>query len=763
MRILIDYRSYQISKFRGIGRYIQGLAEAMIRSWEVDISLLVSDKFECIELSDNILSKKVNIYTLENWDNYIITEPFDFFFKGNFFEYNPNPDYIIPLKVLKKCRSIVGIDHDLIPLIFAGNYLQSEISQKNYTAWLNYLNYSEHIFCNSKCTKNDSVKYLNRSEADFTVIYGGADEKKFKCQNSERKYNSKERTNNLIFISGDDRRKNYHGATRAFAKAYETGKLPVDAKLYLICSVGEGFKNDVQNELKGFKANYGKQIIVTNYISDDEVTELLSNARASIFPSFYEGLGLPIIESYIAGTPAFASNLSSTKEFVNEESSFNPYDEEEFKNVIIRIYKDEEFLNQSLEYGRKVVKNFNWDSSARIVIDKLKELKLKNNFTEKTRKIAVFTILPPKTSGIASYSFKTHTIEQEKYDIFSDIKNEKDYAELLNNDSVNNIFPLEMYDYANFKENYLSKIFVLGNSEHHKEIFHTAIKTKGEPNRYLYLHETFLFWLLQSFGFNNDEFLKSWYPDLTEKINEGISDFYKFAMKYKMYGIRPIINLTGITNIIVNNERAKELIQLELSEEEYNRLNINILFHPIEEIKAEKLNLKENKYQYVIGSFGVPDDTKLTYDIINTVQELNKDNAKYKLIIAGYLADSLKELYNYDFIQIIDSPNTQYLYDLMNSVDLAIQLRPNPHGESSGCIAQLLGLGQNILTSKGFVNSIQEELCHIIEGKPDIQELSNKIEYAVQNKKNYDTQVLINKFSFKNLSSIIYKKSLENV
>ncbi len=454
MRILFDFRSYQLSYNRGIGRYMFSLATSLINNDMVDLSLLVSNELKGFELAQTLKSK-VKVFELEKFNDYTLETNFDFFLKGNLFDeqyYTPNDIY--PLDVIKKCNNVVAIIHDFIPLIFAGNYMKNDMARNIYAKQIVLSNYPIHFFANSQCTAEDGKKYLARPDEDFTVIYGGADEQEFYTPNSSKPYDAKNRSNNVVFVAGNNLRKNYHGATKAFARAFETGKLPPDAKLYLICSANDKFTKNVKNELKGYKAKFGKQVIVTDYISDKKMLDLLGNARASIFPSFYEGLGLPILESYIAGTPAFASNLSSTKEFVNEISSFDPYKEDEFVDTIIKIYNDEEFCRQSLSFGRQLVKKINWSNAAATMIAKLEKLaKSKNKKTGKTAVVAQDDTLLEKLRPFVQNG--------TEYDVFANFKSIKEYSDCLkNNENKGNVFPTEFFEYANCQQNYKEKISV---------------------------------------------------------------------------------------------------------------------------------------------------------------------------------------------------------------------------------------------------------------------------------------------------------------
>lgn len=749
MKILFDFVSYQISAKRGVGRYILAMYEHMVKIGGFESYILISNKYPT-DLPDNVI-KSSKIYTLEAWEDYNINTNFDFFFQGNFFDQESSPLRKEYVDIIRHCNQIVGVMYDLIPLVFAKNYLSGIETRDNYAKSMNSLNIASHLFAISECSRQDCIKLLGMREQDITTIYGSTDEQKFITKNSGKKYNVKTRTNNIVCVPGDDLRKNYTGAVRGFCMAYKSGQIPLDAKLYLICKASNRFESNVRNVLKNFPdIKIGKQIIITGYVSDDEMVNLLSNARSSIFPSFYEGLGLPILESYIAGTPSIGSALSSTKDLLLPECSFNPYNDKQVADAIVSIYNDENLCQRSLDFGENIIKTvYNWDNSARIILDKLRQLKKSN----KPHRIAVFSTLPPDQSGIAGYTYKLHSTHPDKYDLFGNIRTLSDYDDLLKND-VLNVFPYSMYEYIKTKHDYIGKIFVFGNSPHHGIALEEAMKTFGEKKRFAYLHEAFIVGTFLSKFPELKEFLKKWYPFISKDLNS--RNIYEIMRKNGLCGIRPLIEMTGIRNFIVNNETAKSMITEEIEKLNLGKCNIHVFFHPVPDLSNinKDTSLNFGNTDFVIGSFGIPGSTKRIDDIIRAVNELNKDNHKIKLLLAGYNAKSNANTLrvNLSNTVIIDNPTDDELLKLMKSVDLAIQLRKDPHGESSGCIAQLLGMGQNLITQYGFVPHDFENYCTLISASSSVQEIKSAILSAIYNKKQKAPKSLIKQYSFDELA-----------
>ena len=103
MKILFDLRSYQISAKRGIGRYFLSLCKYMLKDKSIEPYFLIS-KYYDTTIPDG-LDKKAIVLLAEDFDSYNITENFDFFFKGNFFDLHDDSfNVILPPNVLSKCN-----------------------------------------------------------------------------------------------------------------------------------------------------------------------------------------------------------------------------------------------------------------------------------------------------------------------------------------------------------------------------------------------------------------------------------------------------------------------------------------------------------------------------------------------------------------------------------------------------------------------------------------------------------------------------------
>ena len=123
-------------------------------------------------------------------------------------------------------------------------------------------------------------------------------------------------------------------------------------------------KENIRNKIEN--SRYKKDIVLTGYVSDEEKWELMKNADVFLFPTFYEGFGLPILEAQSAGVPVVTSNISSMPEVAGESAVFvDPKNTEEIAEATYKLISNESYKNDIIEKGHENVKRFSWEKCAR--------------------------------------------------------------------------------------------------------------------------------------------------------------------------------------------------------------------------------------------------------------------------------------------------------------------------------------------------------------------------------------------------------------
>lgn len=572
MKILFDLRLYEVSLDRGIGRYLFSLIDNILKNYpDIDIYIIKINSLQHPIFNYN--NNKVKYIYFNKLDSYNFEKKFDYLFLDDFCSLSIYDGFKIkqiknffedlyPNKILENSKRVVCIGYDLFPLLFK---TYDKLNYNKYYLQLETAYIFEHIFSISQTTTNDFIKYLKIDNNKLTCIYGGVDSK-FINANHYKDYQYSQRNNNIIFISSiDDSRKNVKGLIKGFSIAYNQKRIPEDSKLYLCGKCYEETLKDIEIEIKNNNLT-NKQIILTGYISDEELIKLIYSSKANFLPSFYEGLGLPILESYALSTPSFASNVSSTKELVLEECSFDPYDENDIANSIVKAFNDEELCKKSVEFGKKLLEEkCNWDIASKKVVEKLKELNQ--------------NVVIDKAIFVEYNDYKLFSYDNSH--VFTTITNYNDFEEINNSllakEYNNDFIPIEYYNKFLDKYEYNKKIFALGNSD----ILQCAVKEEDKNNSYLLIYKIEIFNILFDYFSNYliDDFkklIKNHYPNYYELIKEinDINKIFNLLIENKIYGFKILFNLTNINNVITNQENIKNLILNEIKD---FKININLV------------------------------------------------------------------------------------------------------------------------------------------------------------------------------------------
>lgn len=278
-------------------------------------------------------------------------------------------DYNYKIETNNNCKNI-RIFLDLIPIVFKNEYLKTKLEINKYVHYLKSFEKSSAIICISNNSKNDLLKYIKFDKNNIHTIYPGISKDFYfiddvnKLKALKNKYLIKDKY--FLYVGGYDFRKNIINLIKGFASIKK--ELLNNFQLVLCGGIDEGIKNSLLNLAKIM--NVDKKIVFIGYLPDSELPTLYSGADLFIFPSLYEGFGLPLIEAMACKCLSIASNNSSLAEISNGNALlFNPLDYKDISNKIEKIVADEclqiNFKKRALKYAR----SFTWDRSASQIIN----------------------------------------------------------------------------------------------------------------------------------------------------------------------------------------------------------------------------------------------------------------------------------------------------------------------------------------------------------------------------------------------------------
>lgn len=262
------------------------------------------------------------------------------------------PAHTIPLIHPKHTFvTIHGLEYEFCPSAYSfweRWYMRISI---RFSCWV-----ASGILCVSENTKKDIMELYGVSEDRIYVVHEGFDRSATNTSISREKANPP----SILFIGRLEERKNIIRIIEAFEQMKLRYALP--HVLVLAGKPGYGYPS-IQSKIRHSK--FAKDILEHGYVSDEKKWELLKHADIFVFPTLYEGFGIPILEAQSVGTPVIASETSSLPEVGGDGALYvNPLHVEELVLAMKKMLTDEEFRSGIIRRAMQNTDRFSWGSCA---------------------------------------------------------------------------------------------------------------------------------------------------------------------------------------------------------------------------------------------------------------------------------------------------------------------------------------------------------------------------------------------------------------
>ncbi|MDO8529220.1 MAG: glycosyltransferase family 1 protein [bacterium] len=322
----------------------------------------------------------------------------------------------LSLEILFHSVDVLFVPAHTVPIVHPKNTivtihgLEYEFCPKAYSFWeriymrfsiKNSCRWAKKIIAVSENTKKDLMTLYKTPEEKISVIYEGIDiavilneVKNPSVSNANSALTARDPSRGarddakpyLLFVGRLEERKNIYGIIEAFEMLKEKYRIP--HKLVLAGKAGYNFEK-IRCRLR--VSGYNQEIILKGFVSEEEKYSLFKDAEVFLFPSFYEGFGLPILEAQSAGAPVVTSNVSSMPEIVKppllsgEDAQragegdncsavlVNPNNPEEIAEAAYKLISDNKFRNEIVKKGFENAKRFSWEKCAEEIADLLKK------------------------------------------------------------------------------------------------------------------------------------------------------------------------------------------------------------------------------------------------------------------------------------------------------------------------------------------------------------------------------------------------------
>lgn len=218
------------------------------------------------------------------------------------------------------------------------------------------------VMADSTSTKNDLLDLVGINESKIKVVYPGLEEKfkvisdQLELKKVKDKYKLPDKF--ILYLGTLEPRKNVESLIEAFNG--------LNSDYHLILAGGKGWKNKQITAL----VSLNRRIKMIGYVAEEDKRALYNLADLLVYPSYYEGFGLPPVEALACGTPVIVgANSSQTEAIKNGGLAVDPYNINEIKRAMAIILTDQEVRNKFISTGLKIAGDYKWEKTAQETIN----------------------------------------------------------------------------------------------------------------------------------------------------------------------------------------------------------------------------------------------------------------------------------------------------------------------------------------------------------------------------------------------------------
>lgn len=388
-RVGVDMTALQSpdSRTRGIGRYSLGLLTALARQ-DPDVEFLL--------YSQRTGNRQYGLPGLLNITDNPITIPVADAVTGN-------PDHLDSFLVLSPAQSrirsrtvprIISVIYDLIPEVLLND------STSQWTGYVDAIRDYDHFFSISEHTRHDFITRQAFDPDKITTVLPGLDLNFWNLDKDPFHFGRINRPFILCVGSDEDRKGNLDAIAAV-------GMLPDEIRnnLQLVFAHATSVYHARRFEKAATEAKV--DLVVLGESDDFRLRTLYRSCEVFLFPSHYEGFGLPVIEAMACGSPVIVANNSSLPEVVGDAALLVPTSDPASLSATLKMLLDSIDLQKALrQIGRLRAETFTWESSVPAAAKILAPSTPRIKFTSNRPRVALVGPWPPYLSGVSDYSVR---------------------------------------------------------------------------------------------------------------------------------------------------------------------------------------------------------------------------------------------------------------------------------------------------------------------------------------------------------------------
>lgn len=393
MRIVIDMQGAQTeSRFRGIGRYSLSFAQAVVRArGEHEVVLLLNGQLtssiEPIRAAFHDLLPQRNIHVwfapgpvhvgdrsnaarrqaaLMVWEAYLCALQPDVVHLTSLFE-GYHDDAVVRVPVVDELAHVTVSLYDLIPLLNPVHYFVDKYFEIFYRQQLGGLQYATRCLAISFLTRKEAIDHLKLPCERVVNVSAGVGDGfhpiTIENQEAQKLFHRFEVAGPfLLYSGGADERKNLGRLVEALAQIRQI-QLP-SCQLLIVGRMPPVQLETIRQRMTDLMLPE-TAVSFLGYVDEATLLQLYSLCDVYVFPSWYEGFGLPVLEAMACGAPVVCANTSSLPEVAGDAAVyFNPFDVREMASQIALVLLDDDLRTRLRQAGRERANLFKWEAVA---------------------------------------------------------------------------------------------------------------------------------------------------------------------------------------------------------------------------------------------------------------------------------------------------------------------------------------------------------------------------------------------------------------
>jgi glycosyltransferase involved in cell wall biosynthesis len=699
--VLIDVQATQSASYRdrGVARYTVELADAL---WRRDPALVHSFLLNPDLAPPGSIEALVATGRLMHSDRVDVTGA-RLLHLCSPIELDVPISRMWPARAVSRGMRLAVTLYDLIPEVFAERYLEDPGLRRRYRTRLELVRAADIVLALSETTARDAVDLLHiRSERVVVVGAAASDSYAPPVSRSEALVAARAAVNGLekrfvLYTGGMDDRKNFHGLFRAW------GLLPPAVRnswqLVMVCSMDDPTRNHVVHLARS--AGIDDRLLLPGFVPDAVLRLLYQSADLFVFPSLYEGYGLPVAEALACGARTIGSGTSSVAELLVPAARFDPASDISIADAIERALTDDATRAVLDEQAAHSLPG--WTVVADRVAGAYEQVLSRPSPPARRRpRVAVVTPLPPAPSGVADFSYRMISALREYCDVhaFADGCRhvDPDLGPPRAPDGVE-VLPVKfLVDQERARGGYDCVVYCMGNSEFHGGALAQLRRRSGV----VLAHEvrlTDLYALSGDIpgavpgGFS--ACLHAMYDGLPDDAGESGRLTSEESERFGVLMAAEVVALAD--RVVVMSQFAADRVGLDVDSDDAER--VVVLPFAGRDVVEDPTPAAERGP--LVASFGIVNDIKQNALPIAALPALLARCPDASLVFVGpcaeadrkHLTDLAAALGVSDHVVITGGVADAEYENWLDRAAVAVQLRRSANGECSGTVADCLASG----------------------------------------------------------------------